>query len=224
MPLHLKWLRWTPLVGAFLLSLFLSLPAFAATNAVPPPTTSTTGAPASCSPIVQIGMRQVNWAEDAIHLDVSPCAITALQQGHAITVQSDHTLSRQLIAPFAPAITHDLHWRTHDILSTASTCPGQAVTIAIPMLTVPLLGPGTPVPSIELLLQAALPGGPPPFNTSPSFTPSPASPDQHPETPTAETDRRKTPIENRKHRHCLTMLPVSFTRSSAEGITRNQCN
>jgi hypothetical protein len=47
---------------------------------------------AVCKPVVQISRYHLNFWSDALRLDVSPCAIAALQQDGDITLQTDNSI------------------------------------------------------------------------------------------------------------------------------------
>jgi hypothetical protein len=105
---------------------------------------------------VQISFRNLNFFLDAIRLDVSPCAIAALQQGGEITLQADKTISDgsitdQALKTVTPAIQQGLLWRMNDILTTQQSCPGSPVSLSSPIY--PFLGPV----SLDIFIRNMLP-------------------------------------------------------------------
>jgi hypothetical protein len=110
-----------PLLAAVVLPCVCVLPTFAH-SAFQPRLSLDSGSGSACKPIVQISFRNLNFFLDAIRLDVSPCAIAALQQGGEITLQADKTISDgsitdQALKTVTPAIQQGLLWRMNDILT-----------------------------------------------------------------------------------------------------------
>jgi hypothetical protein len=99
-----------------------------------------------CKPVVQISFRNLNFFLDALRLEVSPCAITTLQQGGDITLQADKTISDgsitdQALKTVTPAIQQGLLWRMNDILQVQQSCPAHSISISNTFFNDPALGP-----------------------------------------------------------------------------------
>lgn len=154
-----------PLLAALVVPFLLALPTYAHTSQAGQSKQSTPG----CAPIVFIGLNHLNFLVDAIHLDVSPCALVALQHGNAIALQSDGTIPDSAIQTVAPIIQQGLTWRTNDMLTTQQSCPGSFVTLSSPILSIPLIGPATYLVDLEAFVRNVLPR----FNLGPIPTNAP---------------------------------------------------
>jgi hypothetical protein len=143
-----------PLLAAVVLPFVCVLPT-SAHSAFQPRLSLDSGSGSACKPIVQISRHHLNFFEETIRLEVSPCAIAALQQDGAITLQDDATpdnsFKDQTLKAVTPAIKQGLLWRMNDILTTQQSCPGSPVSLSSPIY--PFLGPV----SLDIFIRNMLP-------------------------------------------------------------------
>jgi hypothetical protein len=165
-----------PLLAAVVLPCVCVLPT-SAHSAFQPRLSLDSGSDAVCKPVVQLSRHRLDSLYNAIRLEVSPCAVTALQQGSEITIQADKTINgsitEQDLQAYTPEIKQGLIGRMSDILHVQPSCLRGSVSLSSPVFAPTFFGPTPHSDELEMVLWNLLPNkyiGPFQIHTSTPFT------------------------------------------------------